>query len=437
MLNNKPRVFVSSTIYDFSDLRSAIRFYLEDFGFEVQMSEFNDFERRPEEDTFTSCFNAIAYCHFYILLVGGRKGAEFRDGVSVTQQEFRIAADLARQGKVRPVLFVRQDVRTAVSAIRQMGPYLLGPGIRKIIDWPRRRATPPVRVLQNPEFVAAFINEIENTDYPSGISGGRSGKMWLYRFATFRDIVDALRVNLRLHRSVHAQALLANLEWELMENLAMISVKLTGGGTAPDHAVLMPLRKTQPIRLDDRKPLRIDYERALDLAVFNLSIYWQFPRLRTEALQEAIYSGEFLRYAPESKRLVVTDVQEAMDALLFEIRRCQELCKRRDQRPDEADLARMLEDSDDPEKPKPESVEVSHAYLSNIYSIYDALEEVHTLIIFLLVWMRNPEKAARFNKSQVRPPTPFEDRIAIIQERTATPEDMKPYLDDIISRTVK
>lgn len=35
----KPKIFVSSTILDFEDLRGSIKFYLEEFGYDVQMSE--------------------------------------------------------------------------------------------------------------------------------------------------------------------------------------------------------------------------------------------------------------------------------------------------------------------------------------------------------------------------------------------------------------
>ncbi len=55
----RPRVFVSSTIRDLEDLRDALKFWLEEMGFEVQMSEHNDFERRPEVTTFEACFEAI------------------------------------------------------------------------------------------------------------------------------------------------------------------------------------------------------------------------------------------------------------------------------------------------------------------------------------------------------------------------------------------
>ena len=39
----KPKIFISSTIYDFQDLRSALKYWLDENGFETQLSEYNDF----------------------------------------------------------------------------------------------------------------------------------------------------------------------------------------------------------------------------------------------------------------------------------------------------------------------------------------------------------------------------------------------------------
>ena len=67
-LVGRPRVFVSSTIYDFRDPRSALKWWLEQMGCEVRMSEFTDFNRPPEQGALKSCFAAIQDCHFYLLL---------------------------------------------------------------------------------------------------------------------------------------------------------------------------------------------------------------------------------------------------------------------------------------------------------------------------------------------------------------------------------
>ena len=68
-MSNKPRIYVSSTIYDFSDLRSALKYWLEEFDFEVQMSEFNDFEVNLDLNSFQACLDSIKNCNYFILLI--------------------------------------------------------------------------------------------------------------------------------------------------------------------------------------------------------------------------------------------------------------------------------------------------------------------------------------------------------------------------------
>ena len=40
---NKPKIFISSTIYDFQDLRSALKYWFKEYGYEARLSEYNDF----------------------------------------------------------------------------------------------------------------------------------------------------------------------------------------------------------------------------------------------------------------------------------------------------------------------------------------------------------------------------------------------------------
>ena len=42
---NQPTVFVSSTIYDFADMRSALKYWLGEMGFRALLSEYNDFQK--------------------------------------------------------------------------------------------------------------------------------------------------------------------------------------------------------------------------------------------------------------------------------------------------------------------------------------------------------------------------------------------------------
>src|SRR5690349_3219111 len=99
----KPAVFVSSTVHDFRDLRSAIKFWLEQLGYEVMLSEFNDFTKPLDVNSYTACLKAIERANYFILLIGTRKGGLFdaEHNVSITRMEYRCGYDLVRAGKMK------------------------------------------------------------------------------------------------------------------------------------------------------------------------------------------------------------------------------------------------------------------------------------------------------------------------------------------------
>ncbi|MCK4813603.1 MAG: DUF4062 domain-containing protein, partial [Candidatus Marinimicrobia bacterium] len=55
----KPTFFISSTIYDFSDLRSAIKYYLESQGCKILASEYNDFDKPLDKHSYDACLESI------------------------------------------------------------------------------------------------------------------------------------------------------------------------------------------------------------------------------------------------------------------------------------------------------------------------------------------------------------------------------------------
>lgn len=333
--SNKPRVFVSSTIRDFVDLRAALKYWLEELGLDVCMSEYNDFVRRPEEGTFESCFNAIVECDFYILLIGARRGSWYDEKarVSVTQQEYRVAARLAAAGKIKPVLFARQDVRTALRERRAAR----GGGGGSVPD---DGATPSI--LDDPEFIASFIDEVETTEVQRLGIEGPAGVMWLYSFADFRDVVDALQVILRLHHSVRREALLANLRWEIDENLTTICQKVMGG-IVPRSETLGPVRGTLTITAADWDQIvALDRAQAGHVAKFYVTGLPAADRLLSVALSGALQSGEFLVYSQSEARLVDSAVQVGMRRLAREIHRFRLMRTQFQAR--EASLAKVIDD---------------------------------------------------------------------------------------------
>ncbi len=52
---NKPIIFISSTIYDFADLRSSMKYWLDEMGFTTQLSEYNDFIKDTTQNSYDAC----------------------------------------------------------------------------------------------------------------------------------------------------------------------------------------------------------------------------------------------------------------------------------------------------------------------------------------------------------------------------------------------
>lgn len=196
----KPRVFVSSTIADFADLRSAIKFWLEELGYEVRVSEFTDFDKPVDPNAFDACFESIRQAHYCVLLIGTRRGSLYSEApeASVTQQEYRTAYELARGGRIHLIVMVRDSVWADYQKHpRPSGQELGGdlPFIFSFLDEVTRRTEVEDAVRRG-------------TDYPPS--------NWVHPFRTFRDVVDILTVVLQAKAPLVRRALEANLEAELV-----------------------------------------------------------------------------------------------------------------------------------------------------------------------------------------------------------------------------
>lgn len=85
------KIFISSTIYDLSHLREAVREQVEELGHQPVMSEFGDIGWLPSTNTEESCYIAMAGCDLAVVIIAKRCGKLSGNGVSVTQNEYRTA----------------------------------------------------------------------------------------------------------------------------------------------------------------------------------------------------------------------------------------------------------------------------------------------------------------------------------------------------------
>ena len=169
----KPRFFLSSTIYDFKDLRSAIKYYLEQQGCLVSASEYPDFKISANKHSYDSCLDNIKSSDYFILLIGTRVGGWYdKDSrISITQKEYQTAYELHRQGSIKILAFVRSEIWEHRENRAELKRYL------RTIDLPPDTKSSierhPSKICDDSDFIINFINEVSrNAETTKAISQG-------------------------------------------------------------------------------------------------------------------------------------------------------------------------------------------------------------------------------------------------------------------------
>lgn len=103
-----PRVFISSTCYDLSEVRDTLVTFIKSFGFEDALSERGDVFYHPDLHTHESCIREITNCHLLILIIGGRFGGTYTADTSksIVNAEYEAAREL----NIPVFTFVKKDV---------------------------------------------------------------------------------------------------------------------------------------------------------------------------------------------------------------------------------------------------------------------------------------------------------------------------------------
>jgi len=85
---SKPRVFVSSTYYDLKHVRSSLENFIEELGYEPILSEKGDIAYAPDIALDESCYREVRNSDIFVLIIGGRYGAEKSAGKGKVSKEF-------------------------------------------------------------------------------------------------------------------------------------------------------------------------------------------------------------------------------------------------------------------------------------------------------------------------------------------------------------
>lgn len=190
----RPTIFISSTIYDFHDLRSALKDYLELRGCTVYASDYNDFAKDLEPHSYDACLKAIEGADILVLFIGSRVGGlvDAASRRSITRAEYERAYELAKAGRIRIVSFVRSEVWTHRESIKEMARHL-----QTDTENQRERSVTnaPTKFMTDADTIIDFIELVSrNAETAAAVRG--SGEFpianWLHRFSTFGEIRSVL-----------------------------------------------------------------------------------------------------------------------------------------------------------------------------------------------------------------------------------------------------
>lgn len=318
----RPKIFVSSTIYDFADLRSALKHWLQEAGFDVQMSEYADFGRSWDQNSYDACLAAIDACDYYILLVGGRVGGRYPgpERISITRAEYRYAYERFRARRLKMITFVRRQIWNLREDRAGLVEYLT-------THWSADRELEADRVKQigyhpskhvtDAEAIFGFIDEVgrvaEMRDALDGNSQLPLGN-WIALFDNFEELLAALAPVFVPAIGLRRATLEANLRHELVENARFLHHR-NGADMFPTHQLAAALRRRVSSSNQDEwlaGTTSIPPSECERYAIWLILCTKPASFLRTHFIDEALRSGEFLAYDRNAAAYRVGSSQTAL-----------------------------------------------------------------------------------------------------------------------------
>ncbi|WNG15328.1 DUF4062 domain-containing protein [Cystobacter fuscus] len=427
-LSTPPRVFLSSTIYDFSDLRSSIKYWLEELGYEVDASEFNDFRREPDKNSYEACLRAIDNAQYFILLIGSRAGGWYEESTktTITMMEYRRAYERAKSGPLKLLVFVRKSVwdaredRKALSLLLK-NEYAQEHNLSKkdISSITYHQS----RILTDGEAIFSFLTEIARTDEMKAAAksgGALPPANWIHQFTSFRDIIDALHTHLGGSLGLRRVALAANLQRELESNTGNLLEKHSNGTIRPAYAWAEAARKRFIGGISDVSSYKAKH--LAWLGMFALVGSNTAGHLSTRFLDEALVSGEFLEFNKSIGTYAVGVLQQAMIDLRDNIHRLQMAENGLDinARLSILEKSRNHKDND-------QIVEVNNQQLVLIMSICDRQKNVIALSVAISRALSGD--LTQLHGLPLAPATPLSTEVAAINSQTPSSSDIKEWMN--------
>lgn len=416
---HRPTFFISSTIYDFRDLRSSLKFYLEEQGCKVLASEFNDFEKPLDSHSYEACLKAIHSADYFILLIGSRVGGWYDEAnqISITQREYREAYQLHKAGKLKLLSFVRSEVWQAKDDRRELAKFLGSAGLD---DKTRGAiASHSSKSADNPDFLFKFINEVsrnEETKLAVRGQGPAPSGNWIHVFSGFRDIIDVL--NGQVFASIPVEDMTARrlLRRELRDFVGQCLIKFRGSVHSPRPTVDR-FHEEHPITLEGKANAFTTVGTKRWNLISTISIHLLARTLHPVVLPQVLSRPTFLEFDLATNSYKETPVQNALVRLQEEIRRFNHSNT-------SENLAVVYENSPRNRPRQGETIEIETVKLAGLLHLLDRWCNVLALSASVLKHLDGEP----FVLPNLRPDTPVQNMQADLDAETPTEGDITSFL---------
>jgi len=380
----KGKIFISSTIYDFKDLRSSLKYWLSELGYEVFLSEKSDFPRDAAKNTYESCLETIEKCDWFILFIGNRVGGtlideDTQEKISITRKEYRTAYKLFKSGKIKKLLvFVRSEVWHEKEIRNNLA--------KKIENEREEILTTSTKSLECPEEIFDFIDEVRRIkdikECEGSIASLPSGN-WVNIFDDFSEIVNCIKIELSIKSDLPRLIWAENLNREFALNLQKLLVK-DGKRIFEFYDYAKRIRDdcVRKFVENDRKPIRLALNDFNILCLTHISTV----TFRCSVLRECILSGFFLKFDSKNNRYVSDDFSKNANLLLEFIEVSNSVVK--DGVEGNAKLLQKLEHI---KKLGQDYVDLDYVELAIVLAMQDRFCNIKELTVWLMKVIRNED----------------------------------------------
>ena len=433
--SSAPLVFVSSTVDDFRDLRSALRFWLDSLGYRRFMSEFSGSDKVLGPGTYDACFEAIHRADLYVLLIGTRRGSLISEDPkrSITEAEYDLAYQARMKGgRPKLLFFVRDEVARDI--------------------W---RDHPELE-YQDIEHTRSFIEKVERIAETNAAREGKGdppADNWLHRFREFDDIATEIDSALGISGSVREARQRDLLREELAEVLRTFvgtntmslneyakkvpefskRVEELSGKSIPEELLNEEIRLPRiwhqiadgvfdqivDLQADPMGSVVVDDRRAgFQIASFSLMV-GSYATIECPRLDEASRSGAFRRYDAPTHSTKATDLQKAVDRVRLDLRAVQSMARNLEEA-----AARLRAHLVPLWGSQVGSVGLLRSEVTELAVLYNSVHNVFVRLVSLLEALLGASGSPVPDDDNLRPHSPFPDMDQAVARERATPEEI-------------